>query len=66
MQKKLLIPGIIIVLVSVTWYLTKSDASDSIELFATPTVGQFVVDVTTTGVPKDILVPETVPTTAVF
>lgn len=49
MQKKLLIPVIIIVLVSVSWYLTKDNSSDSVELFTTPTIGEFVVDVTTTG-----------------
>lgn len=49
MQKKLLIPGIIIVLVSAFWLLTKSSSSESVELFTSPTVGEFVVDVTTTG-----------------
>jgi len=49
MQKKLLIPGIVIVFVSVAWYLTSSGSSDSAELFASPQIGEFVVDVTTTG-----------------
>mgnify|MGYP003639680512 CR=1 FL=1 len=49
MQKKLLIPFIIIVLVSVSWYLTRDSSSDTVELFAAPTIGEFLVDVTTTG-----------------
>lgn len=49
MQKKLLIPGIVIVFVSVAWYLTSSGSSDSVDLFASPQIGEFVVDVTTTG-----------------
>lgn len=49
MQKKLLIPGIIIILVSVSWYLAKGGSSETVELFASPTIGEFVVDVTTTG-----------------
>lgn len=49
MQKKLLIPAIIIILVSVAWYLTKSGSSETVELFASPEIGEFVVDVTTTG-----------------
>lgn len=49
MQKKIVIPTLVIILVSVSWYLTRNDASETIDLFASPTVGEFVVDVTTTG-----------------
>lgn len=49
MQKKLLIPIAIVLLVTISWVLTKGDTSDSVELFASPSIGQFSVDVTTTG-----------------
>ncbi len=49
MQKKLLIPGIVIVLVVVSWYLTSGESTESTELYTTPTIGEFVVDVTTSG-----------------
>lgn len=49
MQKKIVIPVIIISLVSITWFLTKNDSTSSVELFTTPMVGKFTVDVTTTG-----------------
>jgi multidrug efflux pump subunit AcrA (membrane-fusion protein) len=49
MQKKFLIPIIVIVLVSITWILTRGDSTESIDLYATPEMGEFVVDVTTTG-----------------
>lgn len=49
MQKKLLIPVLVILVVAVSWYLTKGDSSESVDLYATPTIGSFVVDVTTTG-----------------
>ena len=49
MQKKILIPGIVIILVSVSWYLTKGGTTETVELYTTPKVGEFIVDVTTTG-----------------
>lgn len=49
MQKKLLIPGIVIVLVVVSWYLTSGESAETTELYTSPTVGEFVVDVTTSG-----------------
>ena len=49
MQKKLLIPGIVIVLVVVSWYLTSGESMETTELYTSPTVGEFVVDVTTSG-----------------
>lgn len=49
MQKKLLIPGIVVVLVVVSWYLTSGESAETTELYASPTVGEFVVDVTTSG-----------------
>ncbi|GAB5410242.1 MAG: hypothetical protein BalsKO_26070 [Balneolaceae bacterium] len=49
MQKKLLIPAVVIIVVFVTWYVTKSGSSESVELFANPEIGEFIVDVTTTG-----------------
>lgn len=49
MQKKLLIPAVIVVVVIASWYLTTGESSETTELFTTPEVGEFVVDVTTTG-----------------
>ncbi|RNC83319.1 MAG: HlyD family efflux transporter periplasmic adaptor subunit [Balneola sp.] len=49
MQKKIIIPVIIVLVVTTAWFLTSRDNSENTELFATPTVGEFVVDVTTTG-----------------
>ncbi len=49
MQKKIVIPIIVVVLVSVSWYFTTRDSSESVELFASPEMGEFIVDVTTTG-----------------
>ncbi len=49
MQKKILIPTIIVILVSFSWYLTRGGSTETEDLFTTPTVGEFVVDVTTTG-----------------
>ncbi len=49
MQKKIIIPTIFIILVSVSWYLTRGGSTESVDLYTTPTIGEFVVDVTTTG-----------------
>ncbi|MEQ9264418.1 MAG: efflux RND transporter periplasmic adaptor subunit [Balneolaceae bacterium] len=49
MQKKLLIPAVIVVVVMASWYLTTGESTETAELFTTPEVGEFVVDVTTTG-----------------
>ncbi len=49
MQKKIIIPTVIVILVSISWFLTKGGSSETVDLFAAPTVGEFVVDVTTTG-----------------
>ena len=49
MQKKLIIPGIVVLLVAVSWYLTSGESTETTELFTTPQVGEFTVDVTTTG-----------------
>lgn len=48
MNKKYLIPGIVIVLI-VSWFAFGSEADEAIELTTTPKKGEFVVDVTTTG-----------------
>lgn len=49
MQKKILIPTIIVILVSISWYLTRGGSTETVDLFTTPAIGEFVVDVTTTG-----------------
>lgn len=49
MQKKILIPTIIVILVSISWFLTRGGSSETVDLFTFPSVGEFVVDVTTTG-----------------
>ncbi|MBO6522740.1 MAG: efflux RND transporter periplasmic adaptor subunit [Balneolaceae bacterium] len=49
MQKKILIPTIIVILVSASWYLTRGGSTETVDLFTSPAIGEFVVDVTTTG-----------------
>ena len=49
MQKKLIVPGIVVLVIAITWYITSGESTETTELFTTPQVGEFVVDVTTTG-----------------
>lgn len=48
MNKKYIIPGIVIVLI-ISWFVFGGEPTDSVELTTTPKKGEFVVDVTTTG-----------------
>lgn len=49
MQKKYLIPVILIAVVFTMWFFVKGDSSESVELLTSPKRGEFVVDVNTTG-----------------
>lgn len=49
MKKKYLIPAIVVGLSLVTWFIFGGEQSESVELTTTPKMGEFVVDVTTTG-----------------
>ncbi|WP_428235450.1 efflux RND transporter periplasmic adaptor subunit [Gracilimonas sp.] len=49
MKKKYLIPGIIIGLSMIAWFVFGGESSETVELTTTPKKGEFVVDVTTTG-----------------
>lgn len=49
MNKKIAIPLGVIVLVLATWFFSKEDTSETIALYTTPTIGEFVVDVTSSG-----------------
>ncbi|MTI86860.1 MAG: HlyD family efflux transporter periplasmic adaptor subunit [Balneolaceae bacterium] len=48
-KKRYLIPGVIIVLSVVAWFVFGGNTDDQITLTTTPQQGEFVVDVTTTG-----------------
>ena len=49
MQKKIIIPVLIVMVVGVSWFLTRAEEGDTVVLFTKARVGEFVVDVTTTG-----------------
>ncbi|MFA5667991.1 MAG: HlyD family efflux transporter periplasmic adaptor subunit [Balneolaceae bacterium] len=49
MQKKYLIPLILVVSFIVMWFFVKGGSTESVELLTTPKQGEFVVDVFTTG-----------------
>lgn len=49
MKKKYLIPGVIIGLSMIAWFVFGGESSEIVELTTTPKKGEFVVDVTTTG-----------------
>ncbi|MCG8372115.1 MAG: RND transporter, partial [Balneolales bacterium] len=49
MQKKIIIPLSVILLVTVSWFLTTSESSEVDELIVSPVIGEFEVNVTTTG-----------------
>lgn len=49
MQKKVLIPVVLIVLIAATWLFTRDNSGETVALFASPTIGEFVVDVTSSG-----------------
>ncbi|MEX0721087.1 MAG: RND transporter [Balneolaceae bacterium] len=49
MQKRYLIPGIILTISLAAWLVFGGDASESVELTTSPKKGEFVVEVTTTG-----------------
>ncbi len=49
MKKKYLIPGVIIGLSMIAWFVFGGESSETVELTTTPKKGEFVVDVTTTG-----------------
>lgn len=49
MQKKFIIPLAVVLIIMVSWFLTREEAGDTVELYTTPERGEFVVDVTSTG-----------------
>ena len=49
MKKRILIPGTLVVLLLALWLFNRSEATGFIDLYITPRVGSFEVDVTTTG-----------------
>ncbi len=49
MQRKYFIPIGIIAVILLSWVVFGGDSEETVELFVTPTKGEFVVDVTTTG-----------------
>ena len=49
MKKRILIPGALVVLLLALWLFNRSEATGFIDLYTTPRVGSFEVDVTTTG-----------------
>lgn len=49
MKKKYLIPAVIVSFSLVAWFIFGREQSESVELTTTPEMGEFVVDVTTTG-----------------
>ena len=49
MKKRILIPGTLVVLLLALWLFNRSEATGFIDLYTTPRVGSFEVDVTTTG-----------------
>lgn len=49
MQKKYLVPGIILFVALVAWFTFGGDTAEAVELTTSPKKGEFVVDVTTTG-----------------
>ncbi|WP_020404578.1 efflux RND transporter periplasmic adaptor subunit [Gracilimonas tropica] len=49
MNKKYIIPAVVVGLSLVAWFVFGGEQSESIELTTTPKKGEFVVDVTTTG-----------------
>ena len=49
MKKRILIPGALVVLLLALWLFNRSEATGFIDLYTTPRVGNFEVDVTTTG-----------------
>lgn len=49
MQKKYLIPLLLVVAFIVMWFFVKGGGTESVELLTTPKQGEFVVDVHTTG-----------------
>ena len=49
MKKRILIPGAFVVLLLVLWLFNRSEATNFVDLYTTPRVGSFEVDVTTTG-----------------
>ena len=49
MKKRILIPGALVVFLLALWLFNRSEATGFIDLYTTPRVGSFEVDVTTTG-----------------
>jgi multidrug efflux pump subunit AcrA (membrane-fusion protein) len=49
MQKKLIIPIAVVLLVIVGWFLTREETGETVDLYTKPVTGEFVVDVTSTG-----------------
>jgi multidrug efflux pump subunit AcrA (membrane-fusion protein) len=49
MQKKYIIPLIVLALITVAWFISRDGSSESSELLTKPTIGTFIVDVTSSG-----------------
>ena len=49
MKKRIFILGTIVLLLLAVWLFNQSEATNFIDLYTTPRVGSFEVDVTTTG-----------------
>ena len=49
MQKKIIIPIAVVAVIVISWFLSRDKSGESVDLFASPTVGDFVVDVTSSG-----------------
>lgn len=49
MKKRILIPGAFVILLLALWLFNRSEATNFVDLYTTPRVGNFEVDVTTTG-----------------
>ncbi|MEL0010192.1 MAG: hypothetical protein VW868_01360 [Bacteroidota bacterium] len=49
MKKRIIIPGALVVLILALWIFNRSEATDYVDLYTSPRLGNFDVDVTTTG-----------------
>lgn len=49
MKKRIIIPGALVVLILALWIFNRSEATDYVDLYTSPRLGSFDVDVTTTG-----------------
>ena len=49
MKKKIVIPVVVVILILATWLITSGTTEETAELYTSPTIGDFVVDVTSSG-----------------